>query len=83
MRFIFFDITVVEKLYIADSSLKKLRFICSFMVEREVCDKNTIAKELCNIYITIIENLFVEFLIFKYESGLIISTETLSCFKSF
>ena len=51
------DVTFnVAQLYIANSSLKKLTFICSFIVKREVYDKKTIAKELCNIYITIIEN---------------------------
>ena len=44
------DVTLnVAQLYIANSSLKKLTFICIFMVKREVYDKKTIAKELCNI----------------------------------
>ena len=34
----------------------KLTFICSFMVKREVYNKKFIAKELRNIYITIISN---------------------------
>ena len=51
------DITFnVAQLCIENSSRKKHTFICSFIVKREVYDKKTIAIELCNIYITIIEN---------------------------
>ena len=34
----------------------RLTFICSFMVKRELCNKKFIAKELRNIYITLINN---------------------------
>ena len=54
-------ITVIEKLYKADSSLKNLTFICSFMVKREVYDKTkkNIAKKLWYISITVIEKLYI------------------------